>query len=569
MKQIQTPFTYFTDARGDSLDAGKIYIGTVGANAETSPIAVYWDEAGTQPAAQPLRTSQGYIVNGVTKARAYISADDYSMIVKDHSGLVIASTPSVESNETLRDDLASSATGKGSRLVAFIQRISGAVSRWVEDKLAESISDADFMTAAQIADVQSGALTLDVTAAMQAALNAAEGRKLKLIKGNRLITAKLSAPQAIHICGQGRDSSLFTYKGATTLAGGIIEFDGRTAFSVRDLGFRCTSAVVVNNTIQLHIKNPVYFEVSGITFGASGSASGANNIIGCLVEQTSSGFVPPRGNGVFRDILYVVEPTDSGGSLSRGIHIKGHASQRIEHISFEGEGNIEHAYYGIHVEHANHVEIGKWQMRGSTNTEIRLDSADSCVINAPQIIPPTGGTGIYIASTCVDNVVIAPGWNFSSGAPSSALTDLGARTTVIHPGAPGAITIQGKLNGSYLFSKQDGVGDNIKVVRSTTDTDSALVLQSDVAVSADAWIGVNRGSGPAGQDIVRIEGGGDLFERVASDGQRYLRGSNSAPSDASLANSQVAFYLDESGSNLKVKVKYAGGTVKTGSVPLT
>ena len=45
---------------------------------------------------------------------------------------------------TLVSDLASTATGKGSKLVAFILRVTGAVSRWVEDKLAERWSLLDF-----------------------------------------------------------------------------------------------------------------------------------------------------------------------------------------------------------------------------------------------------------------------------------------------------------------------------------------------------------------------------------------------------------------------------------------
>jgi Pectate lyase superfamily protein len=44
----------------------------------------------------------------------------------------------------LQVDLASSAVGKGSKLVAWILRATGAVARWVEDKLSESVSVADF-----------------------------------------------------------------------------------------------------------------------------------------------------------------------------------------------------------------------------------------------------------------------------------------------------------------------------------------------------------------------------------------------------------------------------------------
>jgi hypothetical protein len=89
MKKLQAPNPFFLDASGDALDAGYVFVGTAGANAETNQLTVYWDEAGTQPAAQPLRTSNGYIVNGVTRARVFVDADDFSMIVKNRHGVVV------------------------------------------------------------------------------------------------------------------------------------------------------------------------------------------------------------------------------------------------------------------------------------------------------------------------------------------------------------------------------------------------------------------------------------------------------------------------------------------------
>jgi hypothetical protein len=39
-----------------------------------------------------------------------------------------------------------------------------------------------------------------------------------------------------------------------------------------------------------------------------------------------------------------------------------------------------------------------------------------------------------------------------------------------------------------------------------------------------------------------------------------------APTDGNLANGQISFYLDESGNNLKVRVRYSDGTLKTGTL---
>ena len=41
------------------------------------------------------------------------------------------------------------------------------------------------------------------------------------------------------------------------------------------------------------------------------------------------------------------------------------------------------------------------------------------------------------------------------------------------------------------------------------------------------------------------------------------------PPDASLDNSNIVFYLDESGNKLMVRVKYSDGTLKTATISLS
>lgn len=81
--KIGNPFPVYLNLRGQPLDAGKVFIGTAGSDPETSPIATFWDEALTIPAAQPLRTRGGNIVNGSSPAQVFVDQNNYSIRVKD------------------------------------------------------------------------------------------------------------------------------------------------------------------------------------------------------------------------------------------------------------------------------------------------------------------------------------------------------------------------------------------------------------------------------------------------------------------------------------------------------
>ena len=84
--QLNIPF--FVDRSGRPLDGGYLYFGEENLNPETNPIVVYWDQAGTQPAAQPVRTSNGYPVRAGTPAMLF-APTNYSLTIKNvHQELV-------------------------------------------------------------------------------------------------------------------------------------------------------------------------------------------------------------------------------------------------------------------------------------------------------------------------------------------------------------------------------------------------------------------------------------------------------------------------------------------------
>lgn len=132
MTAITAPLPLFFDDDGTPLDGGYVYIGTSGANPETSPVSVYWDSALTQPAAQPLRTVRGQIARSGSPSPVYVNSD-YSLTVRDkRKALLLYEPTAADVNiglaiSQLSTDLASTATGKGGALVGLPSNGGGTV----------------------------------------------------------------------------------------------------------------------------------------------------------------------------------------------------------------------------------------------------------------------------------------------------------------------------------------------------------------------------------------------------------------------------------------------------------
>ena len=124
------PYSLIFDRDGQPLENGYLWFGTAAQNPQTNPIVVYWDQAGTQIAAQPIRTSGGYPVRNGAPARVYVNADDYSLVIRDKNQRLISSQLN--------------AAVFGSAFVGFMQAGTGAVTRTAEAKMRETASAADF-----------------------------------------------------------------------------------------------------------------------------------------------------------------------------------------------------------------------------------------------------------------------------------------------------------------------------------------------------------------------------------------------------------------------------------------
>lgn len=154
------PKLQFFDANGNPLVGGKLYSYAAGT---TTPLATYTDATGTVPNANPV------ILDSRGEAAVWLGAAAYKLRLTNASNVDIWTVDDVAGAATLADLAASG----GSSLVGFLQAGTGAVTRTVQSKLRETLSVFDFMSSAQIAAVEAYTFSTDVTAACQAALDAA------------------------------------------------------------------------------------------------------------------------------------------------------------------------------------------------------------------------------------------------------------------------------------------------------------------------------------------------------------------------------------------------------------
>jgi len=88
MLVTNAPYQQFFDTDGSPLDEGYVYFGVANQNPETAPVPIYWDEAGTLAATQPVRTLNGFIMRNGTPANVF-APDDCSITVKSKLGVLI------------------------------------------------------------------------------------------------------------------------------------------------------------------------------------------------------------------------------------------------------------------------------------------------------------------------------------------------------------------------------------------------------------------------------------------------------------------------------------------------
>ena len=245
-------------AGGLPLSGGKINTYLAGT---TTPHATYTTIAGSVANANPIILQ----ADGRPPFEIWLELGiAYKFVLTDSLGLNAITYDNIDGiGEAAQDISDALAAPSGSSLIGFQQAGAGTVVRTAESKLRERISAFDFMTTAQIADVQARTELLDVTVAVQAWIDACMaaqsdgwlpygtyscGALAKTFAGNRIT-------QNLVLRGAGRNSSIIKQRGVPTqlilFAGSSPATGGNAAQIVlRDMGLQGDSKTCIGLTLD-------------------------------------------------------------------------------------------------------------------------------------------------------------------------------------------------------------------------------------------------------------------------------------------------------------------------------
>src|SRR5882672_2321795 len=331
MTVSQAPFLKFRgfDNNGGPLAGGLLFTYAAGS---TTKLATFTDSTGGTPNANPV------VLNTRGECDLFLTSTSlYKLVLSPSTDTDPPTNPFwtednvvgiANSNSNFPATLALSS---GSSLVGYQLPGAGTVATTVQTKLSEFVNIFDFMTSAQIADVKANTALVDVTAAVQAAINFG-ANKIYAPAGTYLLTSTITITTGITLIGDGRLRTIFkqaTNFNVLTLNGAadahleafqIINSLGSAAVTSGD-GIRAigssymtfTDLLITNTFNGIHLSSSPILRANSIDIGAfHGSGlridGGVNNFDDYFLNCTFSAANGGINNGV--DGVYLADFCD-------------------------------------------------------------------------------------------------------------------------------------------------------------------------------------------------------------------------------------------------------------------
>lgn len=321
LTQLAPPYPIFTDKNGDPLDNGYLYFGEVNKNPETNPIQVYYDSALTQPAAQPLRTSNGYVMRNGSPSLIY-SSSQFSVTVRDKNNALVIYSPvgygvdpaSVTGSVNVQDYIGDGTTTTYA-MGAFPSTINATnvyIDGIYQEKDTYTISGTS-LTFSAAPPINSG---IEIVVQESAILGGASAQQISYNQSgvgavSRTVKSKLQEFVSVKDFGAVGDGvtddttaiqNAIDYA-ATVITSGSADLDQVTASVVFPAGkYRTTAPIEMKN---------------GVQFRGAGS-----NATWILVDHSGNGFFSASGSTYFGIQVYGMH-LESNGSAQDGFVIDG------------------------------------------------------------------------------------------------------------------------------------------------------------------------------------------------------------------------------------------------------
>lgn len=450
---IQVPYPVFYDRDGQPLDNGNIYIGVANLDPVTNPLQVYYDDALTITASQPLLTSNGYVYRNGTPAQLYVNATDFSITVNDSKNLFVYNFPEATGISPNASGVAFTgfkgqigtvadlADADGSNWIGYTPTGSGAVARSAQEKMRDSISVKDFGAV--------GDGVANDTAAIQAAMNV--GGTVWFPAGTYKITSPLTrSTTGLVLIGAGIDATIIiagsTFSGASMFTLGNKNGTAECRqISMRDILVNCDGNADCG--VELYgLRDGSTFESVyiwkirkfGLRTGWTNTGAGApgtmnqgllfNNVqvLGENNEPVSNGayydlsglyestFVNCKALGYDNSVHTNVDGWRIGGVATGGLLNPDSQGVRLINCSvgnLYGTG-IRGVFFGstfwssADTMTCENVEGTTFAFEQATNTGTTSDkySPASCYVNAPRMYNPAADTGVNAVWFSFDDV---------------------------------------------------------------------------------------------------------------------------------------------------------------------